>query len=146
MREIKQIIVHCSDSAFGDRKQIDQWHVERGFAEIGYHFVVMNGIRKAKDEHKIDLDGKIETGRSLEKIGAHCAGENSDSIGICLVGKQLFSASQFQSLLTLIERMRERFGNIPVYGHYEKKSGKDQGKTCPNFDMNEFRTKWSLWA
>ena len=134
MRVIKQIILHCSDTETGNAKAIRKYHIEKkGWADIGYHYV-------------IDRDGKIETGRAIEHIGAHCKDENSDSIGICLIGIAEFTPSQFESLLTIIERTRERFGNIPVYGHYEKKSGKAQGKTCPNIDMDWLRTEWSLWV
>jgi hypothetical protein len=37
MRAIKQIIIHCSDSEFGNVIQIDRWHRERGWKGIGYH-------------------------------------------------------------------------------------------------------------
>ena len=73
MRKIKQIIVHCSATKEGQdfkAKDIKRWHFERGFSDIGYHYVV-------------DLDGTIEEGRSLELIGAHTKGQNRDSIGIC---------------------------------------------------------------
>ncbi|HQO23236.1 MAG TPA: N-acetylmuramoyl-L-alanine amidase [Spirochaetota bacterium] len=133
MRPIKKIILHCSDTETGNAKAIRKYHIEKkGFADIGYHYV-------------IDRDGKIETGRDIEKIGAHCEGDNSDSIGICLIGKKQFEEIQFENLLELIFRLRERFGNIAIKGHYEMKSGIKQGKTCPNIDMDWYRTKWSLW-
>ena len=47
MREIKKIIIHCSDSEFGDAALIDKWHKERGWTGIGYHYVILNGCRKA---------------------------------------------------------------------------------------------------
>lgn len=132
MREIKQIILHCSDTETGNAESIRKYHIEvKKWADIGYHYV-------------IDRDGKIETGRAIEKIGAHCEGCNSDSIGICLIGKTQFEDEQTESLLTLIFRLRERFGNVKIFGHYEKPSAKKQGKTCPNIDMDKFRRDWSL--
>ena len=144
MRQIKQIILHCSDSEFGNAQAINQWHLKRGFDMIGYHYVIMNGISEWNSEYDSKTDGKIETGRPIERPGAHCEGNNYDSIGVCLIGKDEFTPLQIESLLAIIERIRERFGKIPVYGHYEKASAKKQGKTCPNIDMIEFRKKWSL--
>ena len=81
--EIDAIVVHCSATRAGQdvrAADIDKWHKERGFARIGYNYV-------------IDLDGTIETGRPLTMAGAHCntAGlsgraYNRHSIGICYVG------------------------------------------------------------
>ena len=66
MRRIDQIIVHCTATPAGRETSVDEirrWHLERGFSDIGYHFV-------------IGLDGCIEDGRPLVKIGAHCKGKN----------------------------------------------------------------------
>ena len=130
MRNIKQIIVHCSATKEGQdfkAKDIKRWHLERGFSDIGYHYVV-------------DLDGTIEEGRSLELIGAHTKGQNRDSIGICYIGgidvsgepKDTRTTQQKAALWLLIKKLRERFGNIPVYPHY-----KYSAKTCPCFPADE---------
>ena len=41
------IIIHCSDSRWGNAWHIDTWHRDRGFqwpgGAIGYHWVVCNG-------------------------------------------------------------------------------------------------------
>ena len=62
MRKINKIILHCSateaDKPF-TAADIRKWHKARGFADIGYHFIV-------------DLDGTIEPGRPVEQVGAHC--------------------------------------------------------------------------
>lgn len=76
MRSINQIIVHCSATKPGmdiGVLEIRRWHKDRGFSDIGYHFV----IRRS---------GRIENGRPAKKPGAHAKGHNADSIGICLVG------------------------------------------------------------
>jgi N-acetylmuramoyl-L-alanine amidase len=146
MRPIKQIIIHCSDSDFGNVNTIREWHKKPpfNFADIGYHYVITNGYTTKKSEYDPKTDGKIETGRAIERPGAHCEGNNYDSIGVCLIGINEFTPLQIESLLAIIERIRERFGKIPVVGHYEKASAKKQGKTCPNIDMVEFRKQWSL--
>ena len=68
---------------------IDRWHKERGWTGIGYHYVILNGCRKASaagfQPYKKEDDGLIETGRPVEEAGAHCGGENHDSIRIFLI-------------------------------------------------------------
>jgi len=146
VREIKSIIVHCSLSSFGDAALIRSWHLAppHGFLDIGYHYVVLNGVRKARGKYDPKCDGRIEKGRGLDYRGAHCPGDNVNGIGICLVGNSKFTASQISRLVRLIRAIRARFGSIPVYGHYERPSGIKQGKTCPNIDMVKFRKEYKL--
>lgn len=123
-----KIILHCSDSPNGGPvgiKEITEWHKARGFASCGYHIV-------------IKADGEIENGRGLNEIGAHCLGENHNSIGICLVGKDKFSRAQFRALHRKIEGILMTYPAIKpweIYGHYQFKSAIEQGKTCPNLNM-----------
>ena len=129
MREINKIIIHCSDSTWGDVSEVDKWHKERGWSEIGYHYVVLNGHRGYKSDFRSRDNGYVEQGRDERKKGAHCKGHNADSIGICLIGKQHFTQRQIESLRILIEKLLQRH-NIErdgVYGHYEFSI-----KTCPN--------------
>ena len=78
MRPLNRIIIHCSDTtASQDIKASDirQWHIERGWSDIGYHFVIRR-------------DGLIDLGRDISTKGAHAKGHNHDSIVVCLVGGQ----------------------------------------------------------
>ena len=71
-----KIIIHCSATPKGvdyNAADIDRWHKKRGFRKIGYHYV-------------IKIDGKIEKGREENEMGAHCLGQNMESIGICYIG------------------------------------------------------------
>jgi hypothetical protein len=43
VRKIDTIVIHQSDSAFGNAAVIDKWHRERGWSGIGYHWVILNG-------------------------------------------------------------------------------------------------------
>lgn len=137
-RKITHIIVHCSDSTFGDVELIDSWHKERGWSGIGYHNVILNGYRNKWDFNEFE-NGYIENGRDLEKVGAHCIGHNKNSIGICLIGEKMFTYEQLTSLIGLLYEFMDKY-NIPaenVLGHYETE--KANGKTCPNFNMNKIR-------
>lgn len=137
MTPIRKLIVHCSDSTFGDVKEIDRWHQERGFSLIGYHFVLCNGHRTGKSEYSTEVDGLIEYGRPVGMQGAHCLKHNRDSLGICLIGKKDFSKTQLIVLNQLLKRLMTEYKLCPkdVYGHYEF----EPGKTCPNMDMDLVR-------
>lgn len=120
MRKIDEIILHCSDSEFGDVKMITDWHKQRGFNTIGYHFVILS-------------DGSIEIGRDISSPGAHCLGHNKNSIGICLIGKNNFSQKQFETVkqLILTLKLKYKINSIVGHNHYDK------SKTCPNFNVSE---------
>jgi N-acetyl-anhydromuramyl-L-alanine amidase AmpD len=119
MRTVNSVILHYSYSDDVSAATIDGWHRARGWNGCGYHYVV----RK---------DGKVENGRPVETVGAHCYGFNTNSIGICLTGsdKMLWypSAAQYDSLQTLLQDLMKRF-NIPsmnIFFHREKKA-----TSCP---------------
>ena len=135
MRQIKEIILHCSDTPEDrdvDIAEIRRWHVEeRGWSDIGYHYV-------------IKLDGKVQSGRDELISGAHCRGRNKTSIGICVVGgqdkdtrqpKDTRTAEQKESLNKLLNWLKERHTEADVYGHNDF----DKNKTCPNFSVEEYK-------
>jgi N-acetylmuramoyl-L-alanine amidase len=133
-----RIVIHCSDSNFGDSNLISKWHEERGFKTIGYHYVICNGILLPNGKYEKDLDGKLEEGRPLDMPGAHTLGYNRNSIGVCLIGRTTFTLNQLKCLLSLIVMLRSTFPEIAVkrvQGHNELTSK----KTCPNFDVRYIR-------
>ena len=121
----KKIILHCSASPNGKPVSIDEirsWHLARGFRDVGYHLV-------------IDVDGTVSRGRGLNEPGAHCEGENHDSIGICLVGTDRFTRAQFESLRHQLDGLFMNYHSVDPWelrAHHEFPSAARQGKTCPN--------------
>ena len=129
------IIIHCSATREGQdikAKTIKQWHLQRGFADIGYHYI-------------IDLDGTIEKGRDESLVGAHCVGKNAISIGICYVGgcdknlkpKDTRTDAQKKAMKTLVHQLMKKY-NIPlnnVYGHDQFSSYKE----CPSVKIEQLR-------
>jgi hypothetical protein len=136
-RRIDRIIIHCSASPnfrHVSIDEIDQWHKKRGFVRpnpvghqrlkhVGYHYV-------------IHLDGGIHGGRDLCEVGAHCAGHNAHSVGICMIGTDQFTADQWDSLAQLVNGLAQVYPIKKVLGHHDY----NPNKTCPCFDVE----KW--WA
>lgn len=172
-RAIGLIVVHCSATPSGQwlpgsgpalkrtaAGVIDDWHAARGFKRqpaacarfnarlphIGYHYVV-------------DVDGYIWTGRHLDEAGAHVAGFNSNSVGICLVGgierEGRYTPEQWSSLADLVNALAMRL-QVPlvkrsgiraskgICGHRDlspdadgdgEVSPREWLKTCPGFDV-----------
>lgn len=131
MRRIDEIIVHCTATPQGmavSVDDIDRWHRQRGFACIGYHYVVY-------------LDGTVHAGRPIERTGAHCKGHNAHSIGICYVGgldlqrrpKDTRTPAQKQALRALVATLKTQYPNAKVYGHRQLAAH----KACPCFDVEK---------
>ncbi|MCS6775083.1 MAG: peptidoglycan recognition family protein [Chloroherpetonaceae bacterium] len=82
------IVLHLSASRFGDAAQIDQWHRAQGWSGIGYHRVILNGVRTGRQAYRPDLDGVIQRGRPDNVMGAHCKAEgmNRCTLGIVCIG------------------------------------------------------------
>lgn len=153
MKKVEKIILHCSDSPFGNVALIDQWHKERGWKGIGYHLVILNGYPtpanwKNRDKVKF-LDGAVETGRyndfdvwvKSNEVGAHVLGYNARSIGICFIlqkGSIGISQKQIKSGIQVVTELIETYGltELDVLGHREVTTG----KTCPDFNIDLFRS------
>lgn len=118
MRKIERHIIHCSASEFGDVAEIRQWHLARGWRDVGYHFIIRQ-------------DGEIEVGRQLSEIGAHCEGFNATSVGTCLIGNTKFTPAQFASLRKIHAMLQALFPSITPHGHRDF----NPHKTCPNFEV-----------
>ncbi|MBQ1652670.1 MAG: N-acetylmuramoyl-L-alanine amidase [Bacteroidales bacterium] len=130
MREITEIIIHCSATKEGHpffAADIDRWHKAQGWSGIGYHYV-------------IDIDGKVETGRAEYQTGAHAKGHNANSIGICYIGgldingkpKDTRTPEQRKSLAELVARLKVKYPKATVHGHNEFAN-----KACPCFNVRK---------
>ena len=131
MRNVNEIIVHCSATREEQQVSVDtirDWHLAKGWNDIGYHFY-------------IDLDGTINKGRDIDKIGAHCKGHNRNSIGICYCGgvetdgktpKDTRTQEQKDSLLNVLKTLKAMYPEAVIYSHNEFAN-----KACPSFDATE---------
>ena len=138
--KIKQLIIHCSASGWGDAKVIDEWHRQRGWKMIGYHYVITNGRLVSGSEYDSKNDGLIQGGRpldnndymDLDERGAHAYGLNKASIGVCLIGDNKFTRLQFKGLITVCKYWQIMVPGIEIMGHYQV----SDTKTCPNFKVD----------
>jgi len=143
MRKIKEIVIHHSDSNFGNYRMIDEWHKNKGNKGIGYHFMILNGYLNHKDFTDRNLDykaiGKVEKGKNIDEIVKHAKGYDSNSIGICLVHKDLpYKDKQLEAYRELTIALAKIY-NIAlknIRGHYEVCKS---NSLCPGMDMNEER-------
>jgi N-acetylmuramoyl-L-alanine amidase len=148
---VDTLFVHCSatrpdwmESAPLAQKvaEIRRWHMEPrskdkkkpgglGAGDIGYHYI-------------IDRDGQIAQGRAENIPGAHVAGHNTGSIGVCLIGghgssesdpfEKNFTPAQDAALRKLIDNINSRTTIKHVRGHNEVAA-----KACPGFSVK----RWS---
>jgi len=100
------------------------WHLSKGWDDIGYHWF----INKA---------GDVDMGRPEDMHGAHCVGQNTKSIGICLAGNfdaTLPTPAQEDALKELLGEIMERW-NIPYAEIYPHR--KFANKTCHGTKLND---------
>lgn len=133
MRKIDKLFVHCSatkPSMDIGAREIRDWHTAKpprgnGWKDIGYHYIIRR-------------NGFIEDGRPVEQVGAHVAGHNAHSIGICLVGgidnsgkpEANFTQEQWKMLERLLRMLKAQYPRATIHGHNEFAS-----KACPSFDV-----------
>jgi len=145
--QTKLIVVHCSATRPGDNLTINtirEWHIARGWGNVGYHFFIRR-------------DGTIESGRHPDDIGAHVAGHNTDSVSLCMAGgldeqgnsfinrPDLFTTAQWESAKALINVLKRMYPYAQVLGHRDLSPDKNHDgkitpdeylKTCPGFDAS----------
>lgn len=119
-------------------KEVRVMHKARGFADIGYHFVIRR-------------DGRVERGRPENEVGAHVAGWNSTSLGVSMVGgvdarnkpEHNATPAQMLALADLLFQLVERYPEAKVCGHRDLSPDGDRDgviergewiKDCPCFD------------
>ena len=130
-RTINEIIIHCTATPEGREcsvEEIRRWHIQRGFTDIGYHYV-------------IHLDGRIENGRDVDIAGAHCTGHNTHSIGVVYVGgcakdgktpKDTRTEAQKAAIADLLIDLRKLYPRAAIHGHRDFAP-----KACPSFDATK---------
>ena len=157
-RDIHNLIVHHSDSKWGDGKVIEQWHMApkpkgNGWDRPGYCVVIQNGFPTynslSENESVEGSDGLVERIYTEDKKTYGCKYANEDSLHVCLIGNfdvQEPTQLQIDALIRLLVFWCKKYKlkSSDVYGHGEmqRKIGKEgYSKTCPgkNVDMDQVR-------
>lgn len=116
MNNPEYVVIHHSASEDVPIETIDQWHRNKGWNGVGYHYI----IRK---------NGDVEKGRPNKKMGAHTIGHNHHGIGICLTGNFMNSTptkEQMSALKELLETLKEAYPKVKVVRHRDL-----QATACP---------------
>ena len=143
--DIKYIVVHCSATKRTQDigvVEINRWHRDRGWSGIGYQFVIRR-------------DGTVETGRPINKVGAHAYGYNRISWGICMVGGldyqgdpvDNFTPPQYDALRAIVTTLKAFAPDAEVLGHRDLSPDINGDgvieewewlKSCPCFDVKKW--------
>ncbi len=118
---IDMIILHHAEASKCSVKDINWWHIQRGYSCIGYHYLV----RK---------DGSIYKGREDNVIGAHAKGYNSTSIGVCFEGrysKEIMPQAQIKAGMELVEYLKQKYNIKKVLKHKDVNSTDCPGSLFP---------------
>lgn len=133
---VRRIVLHYSatypDQDYG-AAEIRKMHLDRGFRDIGYHYVIRR-------------DGRIEKGRDEHAVGAHVSGHNTGSIGICCigglergtgpnVGVDNRTPAQIEATIRLVRDLQARHPGAELLGHRDLTATQ-----CPGYDVR------SWWA
>lgn len=125
------IFVHCSatkPSMNWGVREVRQSHKERGFLDVGYHFIIKR-------------DGTVEAGREESAIGSHAKGHNHNSIGVCLIGgvddrmkpAANFTPQQMNALRSLLTTLMAKYPEAKLMGHHDVAP-----KACPSFHVRRW--------
>lgn len=133
-RPWRYIVIHHSASPSGSAAVFDKMHRQKGWDELGYHFVIGNGTDSG--------NGQIEMGSrwTKQKHGAHAKTAdnryNDYGIGICLVGdfdKDRPTPQQIAALTRLTAYLMRTYhiSAINVIGHKDTKA-----TACPGHNLS----------
>jgi len=151
-----EVVFHCSGSRAGNAALFAKWHTSRkedggrGWNNIGYHYVILNGWL-APGAYNKHFNGHIETGRPLDddpffeksERGAHAKAVNHKTIGICFVGDSgKFTDEQLNSGIELCFMLDKQFGGIKLNQHSEYEPNKPY---CAGLDIELFRKNYSVY-
>lgn len=130
VRQIRQIILHHTGlpEARWGWDAIRRDHLDRGWSDIGYHY-------------GIGADGTLHYGRDPERIGAHAAGANADTLGVAFIADLRIrppTPDQLDALERLLRQLMDVHGLTieDVRGHREVGT---TSTVCPGMDPEVLR-------
>jgi N-acetylmuramoyl-L-alanine amidase len=142
-RDITEVVVHWTGTYNNQdigAEDVHQWHKEKGWSGIGYHFIIRR-------------DGRLQRGRPLNKTGAHAGanGHNKYSIGVSFaagyncpsgtknankfISADSITAEQMKTFDMFMGSFYDEFPGGQAFGHVDTD---DKGKQDPGFDVQEY--------
>lgn len=122
-RKVHTVFLHCSATSNPsiDANDINDWHVDRGWTCIGYHYFMSS-------------DGVLQYGRDIELTPAAQSGHNTGSIAICLNGlvPSDFTQTMLNNLKNFCMQINGAYRGIRFRGHKEVAA-----KSCPVYDYRK---------
>lgn len=118
------LILHHSASSVCSIEDVHAWHLNKGWAGIGYNYFV----RK---------NGSVHKGRPETAIGANCSGYNAVSIGVCCEGNfntDIMPQEQVQAMQELVTYLVTKHNLQNVHKHSDLFNTECPGNNFP-FDM-----------
>jgi N-acetylmuramoyl-L-alanine amidase len=134
-RTARVIVHHSAGSDTETVAAIRRFHVgARGYADIGYHWIVRRSTTRATSRGP----WTCEEGRDERMVGSHDADQNSDSVGVCILGsydKGPVPADGWAVLVATVADVCRRYGLTAdaVEGHGEHEP-RGSATACPGFD------------
>ncbi len=110
-------------------REIQRWHLERGWATVGYHFVV-------------SPSGRIFRGRPVHRLGAHVLGHNGGTVGIALMGNFELERPTPAALASLGHTRRRLVPggtNARLLGHRDHRG--HETSACPGRHLEPYADK-----
>ena len=130
-RAWRYIVIHHSATNGGNAAEFGQMHRDRGWDEMGYHFVITNGDGGS--------NGQVQVGSRWwkQKWGAHTGGTpdneyNEYGIGICIVGNFMNhnpTPEQLKSTRELVAYLMETY-KIPMRNLISHKDAPNTNTEC----------------
>lgn len=111
------IVLHHADASQCTVYDVHRWHLNQGWAGIGYHYFV-------------DKQGNVYRGRP-DTIGAHCLNYNDRSIGICAEGnyeEEQMPLEQANAIIALLLELGKIYPQAQIVGHRDLNSTSCPGK------------------
>ena len=138
MREIRNIVLHCSGTSQDTTVEEIQkyWRETLKWRFPGYHYI-------------IEADGKVTQLSDIARVTNGVARNNADAIHICYIGgvdarnRPLDNRTPKQILKTLeiLIELLEKFPKANILGH---RDFPNVAKACPSFDVASWLTSVGL--
>lgn len=138
MREIKYIVIHCTDTRPDATIESIQnyWKTKLGWTTPGYHYIIKQ-------------NGEVVQLQDESKLSNGVLGFNKHCINVCYIGGKTKvgkggdtrTKAQKDSLFDIIVELTERYSKAIVKGHGEFPN--QGGRTCPNFNVKEWLANYT---